>query len=342
MANTNASNAAAQPFGGVIHEDVMNKIWNISNIPLPLTDMISKGTHKNQRTEWTEDQLSTPVTDNAFIDGVDVDQNDSKLTTRLGNFTQISLKEVQLSHSLEASDSIGNVGKLSYQVMERQKELRRDVEAQMLTLQGSAAGNGSTIAGISAGLGAQLKTNISLGATGTAGGFNTTTGLFVAPVPGTARALSETTIRDILQGVYVAGGNTDCMMARPVVIRSLSEYLFTGTARVATLTAEQSQASPRALTAYGSVNVFVTDFGQTVTMKDNRLQQPDDTDESTMYFIDPSHLTQSFLRGYQVEPLAKTGLSDKRLMSCEYSLKCYSEKSQGAIYAIDETASVVA
>ena len=88
--------------------------------------------------------------------------------------------------------------------------------------------------------------------------------------------------------------------------------------------------------------MFVTDFGQTVTMKDNRLQAQDGTNESSMYFIDPSHLTQSFLRGYQVEPLAKTGLSDKRLMSCEYSLKCYSEKSQGAIYCIDESAAVVA
>ena len=341
MANTNATDAALQPYGGVIREDVMSRIWDISNIPLPLTDMISKGTHKNQRTEWTEDELSPAVTDNAFVDGVDVDQNDSKLTTRLGNFTQISLKEVQLSHSLEASDSIGNVGKLSYQVMERQKELRRDVEAQMLTYQGSAAGDGNTIPGISAGLGAQLKTNVDTNG-GTAGGFNTTTGLFVAPIPGAARALSETLIRDILQDVYVAGGNTNCLMARPVVIRALSEYLFTDTARVATLTSEQSQNSPRALTAYGSVNVFVTDFGQTVTMKDNRLQPQDDTDESTMYFIDPSHLTQSFLRGYQVEQLAKTGLSDKRLMSAEYSLKCYSEKSQGAIYAIDETAAVVA
>ena len=338
-----ANDAALQPFGGVINEDLMQKVWDLSSIPLPFTDVISKGTHGNRRTEWTEDELAPPKGDNAVIDGADIDQDDAKLTTRLGNFTQISVKEVVLSHSLEASDSVGNVGKLSYQIMQRQKELRRDVEASMLGFQGSVAGNGSTIAGISAGLAAQLKTHVSVGLTGTVGGFNTTTGLFVAPVPGTKRALSEKLIRDLLQGVYTSGGNTEMLMARPAVIRNLSEYLFTSTARVATLTSEKSQNSPSALTAYGSVNVFVTDFGQTVKMIDNRIQleEVEDSKVSTMYLLDPSHITQSFLRGYRVEPLAKTGLSEKRLMSCEYSLKVYSEKSQGAIMAIDETAAVV-
>jgi hypothetical protein len=342
MAVTNAATAAAAVYGGVIHEDVLDKIWQIDGFPLPLTDMISKGTHKNRRTDWTELELATPVGNNAVVDGADIDQDNSKLSTRLGNFTQISVKEVKISHSLEASDSIGSVGKLSVQVAQRLKELKRDVEAQMLGITASVAGDGNTTAGISAGFGAQIKTNISLGATGSAGGFNTSTGLFVAPAPGTKRALSEKIIRDILQGIYTSGGNTDCLMARPPVIRALSEYLFTSTARVATLTAEQSQASPRALTAYGSVNVFVTDFGQTVKMLDNRIQLTTATATSTMYFIDPSHVTQSFLRGYQVEPLAKTGLSEKRLMSCEYSLKVYSEKSQGAIFAIDEALAVVA
>jgi hypothetical protein len=320
----------------------MNQIWNISNIPLPLTDMISKGTHKNRKAEWTEDTLALPSTANAVVDGADVSQNNAKLGDRLANYTQISVKEVQVSHSLEAADSIGNQGSMSYQIMQRQKELRRDVEAIQLTHQASVAGDGATIAGKSAGIGAQLKTNISLGATGVAGGFSTATGLFVAPVPGTKRALSETTIRDVLQKVYEEGGNTTTLMARPVVIRKLSEYLFTSTARVANMQATKQQSSPEALTAYGSVNVFVTDFGQTVQMRDNRLQQPDAAATSSMYMLDPTHLRQSFLRGYQTEPLGKTGLSDKKLMSGEWSFLVLNEKSQGAIFAIDEALAVVA
>lgn len=340
--NTDHADASAKAFGGVVREDVMNQIWDISNIPLPLTDAISKGIHTNRKVEWTEDKLAPPNIANAVVDGIDVDQNNAKLGDRLGNFTQISVKEVKVSHSLEAANTIGNQGSMSYQIMERQKELRRDVEATQLTHQGSIAGDGDTIPGLSAGFGAQIKTNVSVGATGVVGGFNFTTGLFVAPTAGTARALSETTIRDVLQQVYEAGGNTQMLMARPIVIRKLSEYLFTDTARVATLTAQQKQASPQALTAYGSVNVFVTDFGQTVQMRDNRLQPQDAPGVSSMYMIDPTHLRQSFLRGYQAEPLAKTGLSEKKLMSAEWSFLVLNELSQGGIFDIDETLAVVA
>lgn len=340
--NLDHADATAQLAGGVIREDVMDQIWDISNIPLPLTDMIGKETHTNRYCEWTEDKLADPNTANASVDGADISQNDTKLGTRLGNYTQISVKEVQISHSAEAADSIGGMAKMSKQVMKRQKELRRDVEAIQLTLQGSVAGDGNTIPGKSAGFGAQLKTNISLGATGVAGGFNTTTKLFVAPTPGTKRALSETTIRDILQQIYQNGGNTTTFMARPPVIRKLSEYLFTSTARVATIQSTQAQSQPKSLTAYGSVNVFVTDFGQTIQLRDNRLQQQDAAGTSTAYLIDPEHLKQSFLRGYRTEPLGKTGLSDKNLMSGEWSFKVLNELAQGAIYAIDEALAVVA
>jgi len=344
MATTNLdhADATAQLAGGVIREDVMDQIWDISNIPLPLTDMIGKETHTNRYAEWTEDKLADPNTGNAVVDGADVSQNDTKLGTRLGNYTQISVKEVQISHSAEAADSIGGMAKMSKQVMKRQKELRRDVEAIQLTLQGSVAGDGNTIPGKAAGFGAQLKTNISLGATGVAGGFNTTTKLFVSPTPGTKRALSETTIRDVLQQIYQNGGNTTTFMARPPVIRKLSEYLFTSTARVATISSQQMQSTPKSLTAYGSVNVFVTDFGQTIQLRDNRLQPQDAAGTSTAYLIDPEHLKQSFLRGYRTEPLGKTGLSDKNLMSAEWSFKVLNELSQGAIYAIDEALAVVA
>lgn len=344
MATTNLdhADASAALAGGVIREDVMEKIWDISKIPLPLTDMCASRTHSNRYAEWTEDKLAAPSTANAVVDGADIAQNDTVIPSRLGNYTQISVKEVQISHSAEAADSIGNSTSMSYQVMRRQQELRRDVEATQLTHQGSVAGDGATIPGKAAGLGAQLKTNISLGATGVAGGFDTGTKLFVSPTPGTKRALSETTIRDILQMIYQEGGNTTTLMARPPVIRKLSEYLFTSTARVANMQANQAQNSPQSLTAYGSVNVFVTDFGQTVQMRDNRLQPTDAAATSTMYFLDPQHLAQSFMRGYQTEPLGKTGLSDKKLMSVEWTFEVLNEKSQGAIYAIDEALAVVA
>jgi hypothetical protein len=77
-------------------------------------------------------------------------------------------------------------------------------------------------------------------------------------------------------------------------------------------------------------------------LKDNRLQKEDAAGSASLYFLDPSHLYQSFITGYRTEPLAKTGLSEKRLISCDYSLLVTNEKSQGVIADIDTTAPMTA
>lgn len=337
--NTDSYDLAAVDSKGVIREEIMEKIWQIDSYPLPFTDKTSKITSGNSFKEFVTDELGTSATDNKHIDGVDVDQDDSELGERQGNYHQTALKEIQISKRANAANSVGRMGTLSYQVSNGQKRLRRDVESQMITHQPSIAGDSST-PGQSAGIGAQLKTNVYTGATGSAGGFNHATGVYDAPTPGTPAALSETTLRDAAQAVYEEGGNTTAVMGTPNVIRLISEYLFSDTARVATMTNQDT--SSENMTAYGSANVFITDFGQVLRLEDNRLQKVDDTDTSTLYLLDPQYMFQSFITGYQTEPLAKTGLSEKRLISCDYSLIITAEKAQGAIMAIDETAAMVA
>lgn len=340
-ANLDHTDLNAATFGGVVREDVMEKIWLIDRFPLPFTDLCAKDTSGNQYKEFTVDELGAAATDNATIDGADVTQNDTVIGNRQGNYHQTAVKGIQVSHRANAANSIGRQGSLSYQISRGQQRLRRDVEAQMLTPQASVAGDGAAVAGVSAGFQAWIKTNVSYGATGSAGGFNFSTGIVDAPTAGTARALTETLVRDIAQMVYEEGGNTYCLMGTPQVIRLLSEYLFSSSARIATQTnynqgTNQNQGS----TAYGSNNVFVTDFGQILRMKDNRLQAVTAANESALFFIDNTKIRQSFLTGYRTMPLARTGLSEKRMISVDYSLLVTNEKAHGCIADIDETAPV--
>lgn len=340
-ANLDHTDLNAAVYGGVVREDVMDKIWQLDKFPLPLTDMCSKGTHGNQRLEFTTDEYAAAVETNKTTDGADVDQDDSKVGVRVSNFTQTSIKSVRVSTRANAANSIGRQGTLSYQVSQRQKELRRDVEAQMCGAQASLAGDAEAdTPGQSAGLGAWIETNTVFGAGGSAGGFNTTTGVIDAPTFGTARAISETMIKDIMQSIFQEGGEGMYLMCRPEVIRIISEYFFTDTAKAATMMNDNMSGTSKA-TAYTSTNVIVTDFG-TLTLLPNRLQGTTAADSSTAYILDPKHLKQSFLTGYRVEPLAKTGLSEKRLMCVDYSLMVLNEKSQGAIFDVDHTAAMVA
>ena len=331
-------------YNGLINEDVMQKIWDISKIPLPLQDMISTDDAKQEHTEWTVDELAAPKLDNAVADGHQVTtEDDSKVGNRVGNHCQNSIKVVNVSTRARNSDTIGYDDALSYQVIRRQQELRRDVEAIALSSQASVAEKGGTGAAIgkAGGLGSWIATAVA-GATG--GGFDLATGLTKTPT-GTKAALTEDNVRDVCEKVYQEGGNPSIFMSGTAVIRKFSEYLFTSSARVATLMSDQGK-SREAAAALGSVNVFVTDFGVTLELHANRLQQLDATvgggTTYNGYILDPEYLRMAYLTGYKVDPLAKNGLSDRRLMNVDWTLKVLNEKAQGMIAAIDPTADMTA
>lgn len=344
-ANLDSADLKGVLVGGLIREDVMNKIWDISRIPLPFTDMVGTGSAKNEYKEWTTDELAAPDVTNAVIDGSDATGNNTATGARVGNHHQISDKVVRVSYRADASDTIGRAKELSYQLMRRQQELRRDVEAIALENQASLADTGSA-AGKVGGLPTWLVTNYTPRSGGAVGGFDkgaggtTVTTVFTAATA--VAALTETMVRDEVQSAYNEGGNPTKMMTIPAIVRKFSEYLFTSSARVATLMSDQGKSSEKA-TALGSVNVFVTDFG-TLDLIPNRLMQLQDTagtdDSAIVFILDPEYLSLCYLKGYRTDTLAKTGLAENRQMSVDWSLIVNTEKAHAMITDIDFTAAV--
>ncbi len=331
----------AVQFGGLINEDVMQQIFDISRIPLPVQDMVATDGVSNSTTSWTTDELDAPDVTNAQVDGRDSTTNDARGGVRVQNECQISTKDVQVSFRADESDTIGRASELSYQVMQRQRELRRDVDAIFLLNQASVKDDGNTTPGRTGGLAAWLVTNTDRGATGSDGGFNPATGAVDAATPGNSRALTETAIRNIAQSVYEQGGMSEVLMSTPSVIRKLSEYMFTDSARIATLESGVGQ-SQTSSTAKGSVNVFVTDFGQVLRFVPNRLQQLDGSGDADVFILDPSLLRLGLLHGYRTVPLNRTGLAEKRLMAVDWCVKVLNEKGQGVIADVDPTVAVTA
>ena len=354
-ANLDAADLKAVDFNGLINEDVMQQIWDISFIPLPLTDMIGSGDASNPYKEWTTDQLATPDKTNGTIDGADASGNDSATGERLGNHCQIPDKVVRVSTRARESDTIGRADELAYQIMMRQRELRRDVEAILCSEQGSIADDGNTTPGRSAGFfawirdtGAATPGNALVGSGGNRDGFvsgvvdgatySTTT--FAA---GTTRALTETLVRDATELAYLDGGDPGYLMSVPPMIRAFSEYLFTSSARIASLYSETGQ-SESAVTAKGSVNVFVTDFNITLEFVPNRLMQPEVATPGSrrvnVGIIDPAYLEIAYLHGYRVEELAKTGTADNRQMVVDFTLCVKNLDAHATICDIDDEAAV--
>ena len=340
--NLDGADLIAAIEGGLINEDVMQLISDISDFPLVFTGMIGSDSHSNPYTEWTKDELQAQNLNNAVVDGSEQDNDDSSLGTREGNHSQTSVKQVKVSQRANDVNTIGRAREVSYQLSRRTRELRRDLEGIMLNDQESIADNGVAVPGLSASLGSWMVTNTFRGVGGADGGFGATNPTDVdAPTIGTARALTETLVRDAAQAAFEAGGNPDMFMARTPVIRGFSEYLFDDTARIAV---QQTQAgkveSPSK--AVGSINVFTSDFGSVLKLVPNRLQPVQDAtpDHSVAYLVDPGGLRLSSLTGIHAQEQGKTGLFENWLASTDWALKVLNEAQHALIADIDETAPV--
>ena len=338
---TSSADLKAVEHGGLIHEDVMNQIWDISHIPLPFTDLVGTDKATNAYTEWTTDKLRDPSLGGWVVDGADSNKNDSNMGKRLGNHCGILTKELQVTERANASDTIGRGNELSYQVMMRQRELRRDVEANALHIQGSAADNGNDTPGVPAGL-AAMVTQHDTGSGATGGGFSS--GSWTAITPGTRTPLTETMLRDACQAAWEGGADPTHFMSVPGLIRKLSEYMFTSSSRIATLTRE-TKGENKSASALGSVNVFITDFGVTMEFVPNRIQRTyKDTsttnDACAAYVLDPAYHRISFLKGYRTVPLAKTGLAEKRQMAVDWTQKCLNPDAHRVLLDLNPTANV--
>lgn len=340
--------------GGLVREDVLDEIFDCSDIPTVFLDMIGTDGYKNSYSEWTEDKKAQPDLTNKKVSGSDIASTDNKATVanakRLGNHAQISTKPVFVTTRGQATDNVGRSDEMGYQTAERMQELRYDVEGICTSLgQASVMDNGDNIAGQSATLGSMIVTNKNLGAGGAVAGFNTGTKLYAAQVPGEGRGITWTMVRDQIGAVYKLGGTPTVLMSVPDVTKAIGSYLFT-TPIAAAPTANVNGTGPGVgQVSQGYIDTFKTDFGMLMQIVPNRHQQPyADAAGGTaqtvanVYGLDLRYWKLGLLYGWKVEPLAKLGLSDRKLLHVDWMLKAYLERANFLIADINPTVAVVA
>lgn len=328
--------------GGLINEDVMQQIFDVMDWDLPFTQMIGSDSVSNAYTEWTQYTYDGPNLSNSAVDGEDAAQNDVKGGARVGNHCQISKKVVAVTTRAQNSDVVGTSNEFAEQLMRQSTQLRKDVDAISMSNQGSQSDNGNDTPGLSAGLNAWLTTNTDRGVGGADGGF--ANGAVTAATLGTPRALSEESIRDMCESIYLQGFDPTVMMGRPTTIRRVSEYMFTDAARIGLQQTETGKSG--ASTAIGSVKVFITDFDVELMFRPNRNQQYMDAgtgdSNDSLFILTPALLRHGFLHNYKTEPLAKQGLADRSQIAVDWTLKVLNEQAQGVVADIDATAAMVA
>jgi hypothetical protein len=336
---------------GLVNEDVLQKIFDISDIPTPFLDLAGTDTIKNSYTEWVQDSLASVDTANAVVSGSDAGTSGQEKAgdARVGNHTQISDKLVQVTERALATSNIGRADELAYQIGRRLQELRRDVEAICLLPQASIADDNASVAGKSGSLPAWVVTNDSLGTDGAATGFNTSTKVVAVPAAGDTRALTYSLLTAQIENAYLQNGNISTIMTVPQIVRRLNAYLFSSSAPHSIPHANVDGGGPGVdQTSQGWINVIKTDFGFNLKIIPNRLQQTYASTDSTpgtsadVFLIDPNMVAVGYLDGYKVKPIAKLGLAERRHLSVDWSLKVYQEKAHAVIRDITPTSTVTA
>lgn len=304
-------------------EDLTDVIYDISPTDTPFMSNGGRGSMKATLHEWQIDSLGAVDTANAHIEGDDITSFPvTAVTTRVGNYSQISRKLVLIAGTLDAVDKAGRNTELAYQLAKRSAELKRDMEAIALENIGGAVGTAGA-ARTMATLGAWVKTNTVIGATG--GDPVYTSGVpGAARTDGTVRAFSETLFKSVLQQVWSSGGNLRFAMFGPVNKQNASQM-----AGIATATYNQSAAV--ATKIIGAADVYVSDFG-VISLVANRFQR-----ERDGWVLDPEYYSFNFLRSFRQEQLAKTGDAEKRMLLVEWTLKVRNEAALGLVADLNST-----
>jgi hypothetical protein len=300
-----------------IREDLAPALASIS--PTETIFMSTIGTRNVDNTyfEWSEVDLAAAASNRQIEGDVGLSNTAPTNAVRKGNYTQISAKVVEVSSTNQAVNGVADAQTVAKQVAYKLSEMKRDMEKMLLDNVAASAGASGT-ARQTAGLPAFLTTNT---ARGTGGADGTTSGSGSAGYPdaaatdGTQRAITETILKGVIADCWDAGAEPSVVLCGSSNKQTIST--FTGNAT------RYKEAEDSKLNA--AIDVYISDFGELQIVPARHIRARD------VFVLDPNYAAVAFLQTAKQEPLAKTGLSERRLISAEYGLQVTSEKAHGVV-----------
>ncbi len=293
-------------------EDLINQIFDISPTDTPFMSGIARNSATATIHEWQTDTLATAA-QNAQLEGDETTRAASLPTTRLNNVAQIASKDATVTGTQDVVNKAGRTREMAYQMMKRTKELKRDMENDLLDANAKVSGDATTAREL-AGIESWIATNRDTGATGTdPTGDGTDVGS-----DGTPRAITEDILSTVLKDVFDSGGNPDTILVGSALKQAISD--FTGRA--------QARTSVPNETIQASASFYAGDFGDQKVIPDRFMVQ------TSMLVLEMDLWAVSFLRAFVNFPLGKVGDADTRVILSEYTLEARNESGSGIAVAL--------
>jgi hypothetical protein len=299
-----------------VKEDLADVIYDISPTDTPIMSSIGKAKASQTLHEWQTDSLAAATAANALIEGDDAAAASLSPTVRVGNYTQIVGKTVQISGTLEAVDKAGRKSEKAYQLAKASAEIKRDIETIITANQAKTNGTATSGARKLGSLLSFITTNVNKGSAGT----NPTGDGSDVRSDTTTRTFLESMLKDVAQKIFTEGGQPKLLVVPPGLKATVSG--FTGVAEQRYVTG----AEPTTIVA--AAGAYLSDFGLISIVPDRFMRSTD------ALMLDPEYAALAYLRPFQTNELAKTGDSEKTQILAELTLEVRNEKAHGGIFDI--------
>lgn len=301
-------------------EDLMDKIFNTSPNETPITSAMGRVTAITDFHEWQTDSLAAASAANKMIDGDDVTLDAQVATVRIGNHLQIFNGSVGVSRRANIVKKAGRTMEMGYLKGKKMLELKRNIEAMVLSPTQVAIAATTSVAGQSGGLGVQCVSNPLHGGAGATAAW--TSGAPTAAVTGgTNRTFTKALLDTACQNIYTTSGQ----FAEMLVVSPAHKVLFSAFSGIAQNRFEVKTKQQQGTVVAGA-DVYMSDFGSLSVVPHYLMSGGD-----TAYVLNTDYLDMAFLDGFKETPLAKTGDSDKVLITADCCLSVRAPTAQAKI-----------
>lgn len=302
-------------------EDLMDKIYNTSPAEVPLSSAMGRVTAITDFHEWQTDALGSASASNKMIDGDDVTLDAQTATVRIGNHLQIFNGSVGVSRRANIVKKAGRGAEMAYLKGKKMLELKRNIEAMVLSPTQVAIAATTSVAGQSGGLGVQCVSNPLHNGAGETAAW--TSGAPTAAITaGTNRTFTKTLLDTACQNIFTTSGQ----FAEMLVVSPAHKGVFSAFASVAQNRIDVKSGKNAQATIVGGAEVYLSDFGGLTVMPHYLL-----AGANTAYVLNTDYLDLAFLDGFKTVDLAKTGDSDKVLITADCALAVRAPTAQSKI-----------
>jgi len=291
-----------------------NWISNLSPTETPFFSLLKKESTDQTKFSWQVDSIAKPVASSADVvkeGSAGSTAGTLPPTTEEHNHTQIFRTGVHITDTANKIGLYGRTSERSYQLEKASKELKRDIEATLLSNQ-AKKGGGKLVARETAGFAGMVS-----------GAACLETGAKVSLESAEATGIKEADVFNLTYNMYLAGADVTHLMFHPSHMAIFSAMPFLG-AGAASKRIHMFDGLSEEYNMY--IKEVVDPLGQTLTLVPNRYMPVD-----TIYAFNPSDFSVVSFQEPETVQLAKTGSAEKWMIQTQLGLRLKNPYAAGML-----------